>query len=303
MNATYDLIVVGEGIAGLTCAAESAKVGLQVATFESAFFGGLAVNIYELKNFKEAGGLSGMDHAGMLASGNKKAGVKSSPTAVTAVRIIEGGFEVDTHAGKHTARFVVIASGAHLKKLNVPGEMEFEGRGVSHCADCDAPMFTESDVIVAGSGDWALQDALLLARECTKVHVVYEEKELTACAEYIQRVKNEPKIILQPNLKIYEILGNDNGMTGVRVTDAQDTTSEISAKGLFAIVGLIPNSALAPVEVARDDHGFLQVNEDLETVVPGLWAIGQVRSGFQGWLNHAVGDARRVAEIVKDRTS
>lgn len=298
---TYDLIVVGEGVAGLTCAAEAAKLGLKVATFEAEFFGGLVVNVNELQNFDEAGGLSGMDHAGMLAMGNRKAGVKSTTAAVSAIRAVDGGFEVDTDAGRHGARFVVIASGARLKKLGVPGEEEFEGRGVSHCADCDAPMFTGADVVVAGGGDWALQDAMVLSQECSTVHVVHEGSELTACAGYIDRVKSDPKIRLHSDRAIDAVLGNDSGMTGVRLRDAQGGTSELAASGLFAVIGLEPNSGVAPVGVARDERGCLVTGKDLETAVAGLWAIGQVRSGFGGWLKDAVADARLAAGHVKAR--
>lgn len=301
MTPTYDLIVVGEGFAGLTCASEAAKLGLKVATFEAEFFGGLVVNVNELEHFDEAGGLSGMDHAGMLAAGNKKAGVKSTTDAVEAVRAVDGGFEVETGSGKQTARFVVIASGARLKKLGVPGEEEFEGRGVSHCADCDAPMFTDAEVIVAGDGDWALQDALLLARDCSAVHVVHPGPAPTACDEYVKRAKAEPKIHLHPNATVEEVLGNDRGMTGVRVRANDGAETEINAAGLFAVVGLEANSALAPAEVQRDADSYLLVNDELETAVPGLWAIGQVRSGFGGWLTNAVADARRVAKLVKAR--
>jgi thioredoxin reductase (NADPH) len=292
---------VGDGRAGLTGAAAAAKLGLKVATFEAEFFGGLVVNVNELQNFDEAEGLSGMDHAGMLAMGNKKAGVVSTTSAVTVIRRVEGGFEAVTDAGVKTARFVVIASGARLKKLGVPGEEEFEGRGVSHCADCDAPMFTGEEVVVAGGGDWALQDAMVLSPECAVVHVVQAEAALMACPDYVDRVKADPKVRFHAGLAIEEVLGNDKGMTGVRVRDPHGNTSEIAAAGLFAMIGLEPNSELAPAQVARDERGYLVTDKGLETAVPGLWAIGQVRSGFAGWLKDAVAEARAAAQAVKAR--
>ena len=273
-----------------------------MATFEAAFLGGLVVNVNELERFEEAGGLSGMDHATLLASRNKKAGVVSVSASVNAVRFVDGAFSVDTDKGTHTARFVVIASGARLKKLNVPGEAEFTGRGVSQCADCDEPMFEGADVVVAGGGNWALQDALLLARDCASVRVIHEGDEPTACSEYIERVRGEPKIRLHPRLTIQEILGNDTGVTSLRARNSQGATHDIPTAGVFTLIGLEPNNALAPAEVRRDDEGYLVVNDGLETDVPGLWAIGQVRSGFGGWLADAVADARRVAQLVTARS-
>ena len=298
MAAAHDLIVVGEGFAGLTCAFEATQLGLRVATFEAAFLGGLVVNVNELERFDEAGGLSALDHASLLASRNKKAGIKSVPASVSAIRAVDSLFEVETSAGAHTARFVAIASGARLKKLGVPGEEEFAGRGVSHCADCDGPMFAGADVVVAGGGNWALQSALLLARDCSSVLVVHEGSEPAACDEYIARAKAEPKIRMHPGLTIQEILGNDSGMTGVRARDTQGTSHHIPAVGLFTLVGLEPNSALAPDAVRRDGQGYLVVNAELETDLPGLWAMGQVRSGFEGWLADAVADARRAVRAI-----
>jgi thioredoxin reductase (NADPH) len=299
MTAAYDLIIVGEGIAGLTCAAESLALGLTVASFEAEFFGGLVVNVNDLDNFEEAGGLSGLDHASTLAASNKKAGVKSAVTTVTSVCRTNEGFEVETSLGKHAARFVVIASGVRLKNLDVPGEMQYAGRGVSHCADCDGPMYTDAEVVVAGAGDWALKNALLLSRDCATVHIVHESAELEGCTEYVVRVKENSKIRLHPCSRIEEILGDDSGMTGLRVKDQRDGTREIQATGLFVLGGMKPNGSFAPREVARDQEGYLRVNEDLETAVPGLWAIGQVRSGFKGWLHHAVADARLAAVKIK----
>ncbi|MGE0803172.1 MAG: NAD(P)/FAD-dependent oxidoreductase [Lautropia sp.] len=301
MTPTHDLIVVGEGVAGLACAGEAARLGLGVASFEAEFFGGLVVNVNELEQFEEARGASGIGYAGTLAAGNKKAGVRSMTAAVTAVRAAPEGFEVRTDGSEHTARFVVIASGARLRKLRVPGETEFEGRGVSHCADCDAPLFAGAPVVVAGAGNWALQDALLLARDCSAVHVVHEGAEPAACADFIRRARAQPRIHFHPRTSIEEVLGNDGGMTGVRVRGDRGDERDIAAPGLFVLAGLEPNSGIAPAEVERDQSGYLQVDDGLETTVPGIWAIGQVRSGFPGWLKDALTDARRTARFVKAR--
>lgn len=300
MTPDFDLIVVGEGFAGLSCAAEAARLGLKVATFEAEFFGGLVVNVNELERFDEAAGLSGMDHAALLARDNGKAGVKSTNAAVEAVRAVDGGFEVDVAGGTKRARSVVLASGAHLKKLGVPGEDEYEGRGVSHCADCDAPMFAGAEAIVVGNNDWAVQDALILANECSTVHLLHEGGALQANDEYRERLAGAGNIRLWPSAKVDAVLGNAQGMTGVQMTDAQGSR-ELASAGLFALVGLEPNSSMAPEAVRRDAAGFLMTNDELQTDVAGLYAIGQVRAGFGGWLSDAVDEARRVAQTIRAR--
>jgi len=302
MQAGFDLIIVGEGIAGLTCAAECAARGLTVATIEAAFVGGLVVNVNELARFDEARGLSGMDHAAGLASANLKAGVRRIRATVTAVHPDGSGFQVQTDAGGFSSRFVVIASGARLAKLGVPGEAEHEGRGVSQCADCDAPLFSGAEVVVAGAGDWALQEALLLAREgVAAVHLVFREAAPTACPGLLERARAEPGLHWHPGCEILRVLGDAEGLSGVEWRDAGGKTTRLAARGLFVLPRLEPNSDIAPPQVRRDEHHGLLTDDDLETAVPGLWAIGQVRAGFGGWLAHAAADARRAAEVIARR--
>jgi len=135
--------------------------------------------------------------------------------------------------------------------------------------------------------------------------VVHEGPAPVACADYLRRAAAEPKIRFHADARVAEVLGNETGMTGVRLrgTQGQDPgqTAGITAMGLFALPGLEPQSAIAPPQVERDGENFLKVDDALETAVPGLWAIGQVRAGFPGWLADAVADARRVAAQVKAR--
>src|SRR5690606_15124321 len=193
-----------------------------------------------------------------------KAGVDSHSATVVAVRPAGEGFVVETTDGEHTARAVVLASGARVKKLGVKGEEEFNGRGVSHCADCDAPMFSGAEVVVAGGGDWAIHEALVLARECSTVHLFHEAPQPTACNEYLERARAEASIRFWPEVRIDEILG-DSGVTGVRVRTGDGAIRELPCAGVFAFIGLEPNGAMAPPAILRDEAGFLRVNDDLQT--------------------------------------
>jgi thioredoxin reductase (NADPH) len=244
------------------------------------------------------GAESGTHLASELMQANSDAGVASIQEEVTAIRSAGGAFEVAA-GGVYSARQVVIASGARLKKLGVPGEKEFEGRGVSWCADCDAPMFQNEDVVVVGGGDSALQEALVLARFCRKVQIVHRGSRFRARQHFVERIGSKPGISIIWNATVEAILGAKM-VEKVRVK-RDGKTDEIASAGVFAYVGLEPNTACAPSGIARDGHGHLVTHGVFETSMAGIWAIGAVRAGYSGLLRDAVIEARRVAEAVRDR--
>ena len=295
MSQNYDLIVIGEGISGLTCAGNAARSGLRVATFESTLFGGLVLNVNELDGYP--GAESGTLLASELMQANSDAGVASLQEEVTAIRSAGGAFEVAA-GGVYGARQVVIASGARLKKLGVPGEDEYEGHGVSHCADCDAPMFHNEDVVVVGGGDSALQEALVLAKFCRKVHIVHRGDSFRAKKPLVEQVRANPRISILWKSSVEAILGAKM-VEKVRVR-RDGKTEDIASAGVFAYVGLEPNAACAPSGVGRDGRGHLVTNDAFETSMAGIWAIGAVRAGYSGLLRDAAAEARKAAEgIVK----
>jgi len=293
---TYDLIVIGEGVSGLTCASHAARAGLNVATLEANLFGGLVLNVNELDGYP--GAESGTDLASGLMQASAEAGVTSIQEPVTNIRAAGAGFEVAA-GGTYGARQVVIASGARLRKLGVPGEKEFEGRGVSSCADCDAPMFQNEEVVVVGGGDSALQEALVLAKFCRKVHIVHRGSRLRAQKHFADHAAAESRISTIWNTTVEAILGAKM-VEKVRLK-RDGKTEEIAAAGVFAYVGLEPNAGFAPSGVGRDERGFLVANDTCETRVAGIWAIGAVRAGYSGLLRDAAAEAQKTAEGVVKR--
>ena len=297
MAQNFDLIVIGEGISGLTCASHAARAGLKVATIESTLFGGLVLNVNELDGYP--GAESGTNLASELMQSNADAGVTSQQQEVTAVRRKESGFEVATREGAYGARQIVIASGARLKKLGVPGEKEFEGKGVSSCADCDAPMYQNEEVIVVGGGDSALQEALVLSKFCGRVRIAHRGDKLRAQKHLADHVAADPKISIMWKTTVEAILGAK--MVEKVHVKRDGKAEEIACAGVFAYVGLEPNAAFAPAEIARDGRGHLKTNDAYETALPGIHAIGAVRAGYSGLLRDAVVEAQRVAETVAKR--
>ena len=254
------------------------------------------INVNELDGYP--GAESGTLLASELMQANSDAGVTSVQSEATSIRPVGGGFEVSA-GSLYGARQVVIASGARLKKLGVPGEEEYEGRGVSHCADCDAPLFQNEEVVVVGGGDSALQEALVLAKFCRKVHIVHRGSRFRAQKHLVDRVAAEPRIATIWNASVEAILGTKM-VEKVRIR-RDGKTEDTSIAGVFAYIGLEPNAACAPSGIARDGGGHLVTNAAFETSMTGIWAIGAVRAGYSGLLRDAVVEAQRVAAAVRDR--
>lgn len=295
---TYDVIVIGEGVSGLTAAGVLAAGGLKVATMEAQLFGGLVVNVNELEPAPEGKPASGAELAAEMMQANSEAGVTSIQEEVTSVRDGRDMKEVLTTSGAHTARRVIVASGARLKRLGVPGEADFEGRGVSQCADCDGPMYQNEDTIVVGGGDSALQEALVLANYCRRVFLVHRGGEFRGSNHFAEQVKGNEKISIVWNATVDAILGTKM-VEKARVKHRDGRVEELPCAGVFAYIGLAPSADFLPAEVARNGEGYVKTNDKLETSVPGVLAIGAVRSGFGGTLTDADAEARLAAGIVK----
>lgn len=296
MSTSFDVIVIGEGIAGLTAAGTLAKAGFSTASFEQQLFGGLVINVNELDPAPPGGEAGGAAFAAEMTGANAEAGVSSIPEEVTALTADGGGYVLTTGGGSYRARKVIIASGARLRALGVPGEAEFEGRGVSKCADCDGPMFQNETVAVVGGGDSALQEANVLTHYCGRVLLIHRGGAFRAQQRFIDQVNANDKIEKRFNTTVEAILGSQM-VEKVRVNSAAGS-EEIAVAGVFAFVGLEPNAGFVPAVVARDAGGRLVTNDLLETALPGLFAAGAVRSGCGGSLDDAIADGQRAAAAV-----
>ena len=297
---SFDVVVIGEGISGLTAAAALSKSRVKVATLEGTLFGGLVVNVNELEPALAGRPASGAELAAEMMQANAESGVTSIQEPVTSVRRAGDALEVTTPSGIYRTRHVIAASGARLKKLGVEGEEEFEGRGVSQCADCDGPMYQNEDAVVVGGGDSALQEALVLARYCRRVYLIHRRDAFRANAHFAEQVQGHEKISVIWNATVDAILGSQM-VEHARVKHSDGRSEEIPCAGVFAYIGLKPNVDFLPQDIERDAQGGVKTSELLQTSVEGIWAVGAVRSGYGGTLEHAIDEANRAAEHVRAR--
>jgi thioredoxin reductase (NADPH) len=301
MTTAFDVAVIGGGIAGLTAAHHAALAGVSVAHFvEDGLPGGLVMNVGALDGWPAAAAVGGAELAAGLLGQNGELGVTLVPSRIDRV---EGGATkaLTGSDGTWRARQVIVATGAALKPLEVPGADRLAGRGVSQCAWCDGGLYRDAEVVVAGGGDAALSEAIHLGQFASAVTIVTRGEMFRARRGYISRIAEDERFRLRWASEIVEVLGSD-GVESVRIRDREAGSEEVvPCRGLFVFVGLVPNAGLLPAGATRDAAGFVVTDGDLETSVPGVFAIGAVRSGYGGRLTHAVAEATSAAERAAAR--
>lgn len=298
MSERYDAAVIGCGITGLATAADLALRGLRTVALEANTLGGLVVGVNELEPNPSSAHRSGAEFASALAEIGSERGVEYRFQAVESLDSCDAGFVVDLDGERLVAHTVVVASGARLKLLDVPGEAENEGRGVGHCADCDGPIYAGQDVVVVGGGDSAFQEALVLATFCRRVTIVHRGAEPHASARLIAEAAGLANVERLGGTTVSRILGSD-GVSGVELQDLRTGAQRsLDCAGVFPFVGLNPNVEFLRLMVTRDAAGFIVADSSCATSVPRLYAAGIVRAGCGGLLQDALADAASAAAAI-----
>jgi thioredoxin reductase (NADPH) len=292
----HEVVIVGGGVAGLTAGLTSARAGRNTKVLTGTALGGNLVSIERIDGYPGfPEGIPGYDLGPIIQEQAVAAGAEFSASEATAIHADNGRWRLSTTDGNVSAGAVVIATGTTLKALGIPGEEQFRGKGVSHCASCDAPLLRNRIVGVVGGGDSALQEALTLAQHAARVIILHRGSAFSAQAAYTEPVLKNPKIEVRFGTVVEEALGN-GGLTGVRTrTTGEGKSEEIELAGLFIYVGLAPATALLDGLLALDTTGRIPVDGEMRSQLPGLLAAGTVRSGSTGRATSAAGDGAAAA--------
>jgi len=274
-----DIAIIGGGPAGLTAALYGARARASTVVFETQLPGGAIITTDWIENYPGMPeGLSGARIGELMHAHAEKFGAQFRTFAkVEALRQEGGGFVLTADGEETAARAVILCTGSVPRKMGVPGEAEYTGRGVSWCATCDGALFRDKVVAVIGGGDAAVEEALFLTKFASKVHLIHRRDELRATKCIQERCFDNERIELHWNRVPVEVRGHEGRVTGVLL---QSTTGEpdelLELQGVFEFIGVHPNSELVARLAELADGGWVKVDATMMTSVPGLWAAGDV---------------------------
>jgi len=293
----YDVIIVGGGPAGLAAALYTARMDLKTAVLDRGPLGGQLLNTELVEDYPGFESILGSDLALKMGDHARKFGVE--------IRDFEPVKEIDVEADSSNkivrlesgeelrAPALIMAAGGLPRYLQVPGEKEFWGRGVSYCAVCDGAFFKGQELAVIGGGDAAVEEGDFLTRYASTVYIIHRRSELRAQPILVDRARANPKIKFILEAHVQEIVGDDKVQT-VRY-EQHGETKELKVGGVFIFIGFVPNSTLFKVHVDHDEGGYLLTDRNMQTSVEGIWAVGDVRSQLTKQIATAVGDGTTAA--------
>jgi len=291
----YEVIIIGGGPAGLTAGLYTSRAGLKSLLIERGIFGGQIVNARQVDNYPGfPEGISGFELASLMHEQAIKYGLEAINGTVTAIK--PGyNYSIITADGNFEAETVIIAAGSEYRKLEVPGEEELLGRGVSYCATCDGFLFRDQDVAVVGGGDTAITDALELGEHASKVYIIHRRDQLRAGQILQQKALARTKLEPVWNTVVEEVIGENrvSALSLRNVKTGEITKLEVS--GVFVAIGFEPNSQSFADIVELDEIGLIKTNELMATSAPGIFAVGDIRKNSPRQVAGAVGDGASAA--------
>lgn len=301
MEHIYDVIIVGGGPGGYTAALYAARAGLDTVVLEKLSAGGqmaLTSQIDNYPGFEE--GIDGFTLGEKMQQGAERFGARTELADVMKLNLTEKIKTTETSEGTFHGRTVIISTGANPRNLGVEGEQSLIGRGVNYCAACDGMAFRGKDVAVIGGGNSAVADAMLLSRICRKVTIVHRRDTLRATKVYHDALHQQKNVDFRWNSAVKELLHEDR-LTGIRLEDVKTgEESVLPCDGIFVSVGRVPNTELVKDVLNLDKAGYIVADESTRTNLPGVFAVGDVRTKALRQVVTAVADGAMAAFYAEE---
>lgn len=303
MEHIYDMIIIGGGPGGYTAALYAARAGLDSVVLEALVPGGQMAQAHQIDNypgFEE--GVAGYALADKMRQEAERFGARTVLTQVTEVDLVADPKVVKTDGGTYYAKTVALATGASPRQLGVPGERELTGRGVHYCADCDGMFYKGKTVMVVGGGNTAAQDAALLSRVARKVILVHRRDTLRATQIYHRPLMEADNVEFRWNSVVEGFVQAESGaLTGVRLRDVNTGAQSVAdCDGVFVSIGRKPASGLVQGQVELDEGGYVVAGEDTRTSLPGVYAVGDVRTKQVRQVVTAVSDGAAAVHAAEE---
>lgn len=287
----HDMLIIGGGPGGYTAALYAARAGLDAVLLEKLSAGGQMAQSHQIDNYPGfEDGIDGFELADKMQRQAERFGAKTEYAEVYKVDLKSDPKAVETSEGNFYGRSVILATGAGPKELGLPGEQELVGRGVAYCAACDGMFYKGKTVVVVGGGNSAAADALLLSRIAKKVIIVHRRDSLRATKVYHEPLMQAENVEFIWNSQVVELL-HDGKLSGIRLQNVHSGgTSQLACDGIFISIGRKPATDLVRGQIRLDDAGYILAGEDTVTEIPGVYAVGDVRSKHLRQIVTAVAD-------------
>lgn len=302
MTTNYDVIVIGAGPGGMTAALYASRANLKVAILDRGIYGGQMNNTAEIENYPGFESILGPELAEKMYKSSTRFGAEFLYGDVTHLEVDADGFKhIFTDSDEFVTKAVIVATGSQPRKLDIPGENDFSGRGVSYCAVCDGAFYKNKNVTVVGGGNSAIAEGLYLANVTGNVEVVHRRDQLRAEKLLQDRAFKNEKMDFTWNSQVTEILGDDRKVTGVKVRNKETNEDQVlPTDGVFIYVGTEPlTDAFSDLGIT-DETGWIVTDDRMRTNIAGIYAIGDVRQKHLRQISTAVGDGGIAGQEVFD---
>lgn len=287
----YDIIIVGAGPAGMTAALYASRANKKVAVFEANSYGGQILNAHMVENYPGIPNISGFDLATNMYNQVIEHNVE---VKFEMVKRITRDKEVITNSGTYKAKAIILATGLENRKLNLPNETKFIGKGVSYCATCDGNFYKDKVVAVVGGGNTALEDAIYLSGMCKKVYLIHRRDSFRGEEKYVEELNNNDKIELILNSNVVSLNGDDK----LESISINTEDNKINVDGLFIAVGQQPKNQLFADIISVDERGYINTEDGVHTNIDKIYVAGDARKKQLRQLTTAVSDGSIAATVA-----